>query len=145
MRPGTDATRSFDEPIVYVVCMEEKPKKGKQSHPLLDAFWYLSSTEEHARLNGVKRILTIVCAAQSRYKAVSSLGSSKAQKQNQQQTLLEPFLKSINRNEEYSPELDYALYRLVRGLGASEDTTRLAFSTALSEVCHSLDLCSFIL
>ena len=117
-----------------IFLMEEKPVQKKARHPLLDVFGLLINEKLSIRLRGLKQLLAIVANAQKQYQVKTSSSKSQAQKNQPSTSALDPYLKYVTRHEQYSPELEYTLLRLVRGLGTSDDVTRLSFSTALTEV-----------
>ena len=121
--------------ILNIFFMDTKVVKNKSQHPLLDVFWLLIDKEEKSRVRGLKQLLVQVSNAQKHYQAKRESPKSKPDNVEQTKSPLDNYLKYITRHEQYSPELDYTLSRLVRGLGTSEESTRLSFSTALTEVC----------
>ena len=123
--------------------MDSKVVKNKSQHPLLDVFWLLIDKEEKARVRGLKQLLVQVANAQKHYQAKRESQKSKPDNAEQTKSPLDNYLKYITRHEQYSPELDYTLSRLVRGLGTSEESTRLSFSAALTEVCWIFFCLSF--
>ena len=122
--------------------METKNIQNVHSNPLLDTFWTLLHKQEIIRVRGIKRLLSILSNAQKQYtRRASSAGEQGTV--NDSASSLDRYLKFLVRHPEYSPELEYALVRLTRGLGTSDEDARQSFSSALSEVYNYLRLYNY--
>jgi hypothetical protein len=95
------------------------PAKGTRqpvaSKPLLDCFWNLADVEPTARVEAASQLLALLAA--------------------------DPAAEGGSADAELSPELAYALGRLIKGLASSRDCARQGFALALAQVRHSASQC----
>ncbi|XP_035690472.1 myb-binding protein 1A-like protein [Branchiostoma floridae] len=81
---------------------------------ILDLFWEVAEHQDKRRLDAVKRLIGELKKTQDEYNA------------------------SGENVPPYSPEIGYALNRLVHGLASSRKVARQGFSTALCELLHEV-------
>ncbi|KAJ1639882.1 hypothetical protein T492DRAFT_855890 [Pavlovales sp. CCMP2436] len=91
------------------------PAKGMRqpvaSKPLLDCFWNLADVEPTARVEAASQLLALLAA--------------------------DPTAEGGCADAELSPELAYALGRLIKGLASSRDCARQGFALALAQLLRA--------
>lgn len=105
-------------------------KSTHADNPLLQFFWKISDLNKSTRLEAVAGLLEHVKASQAAFVAPVEVGSKKAEK-------MLSLYDSGALASKCCSDLTYTVKRLLKGLAATRDSSRLGFMLALLAVYHT--------
>ncbi|KAF2076339.1 hypothetical protein CYY_002345 [Polysphondylium violaceum] len=112
-----------------VLPMDEITVEMKKKDDILQCFYDITSMDVETRLKSITTLITTLKEIQDTFKPEHHKDITRYVSKVVEKTKVE--------NEQFSPELNYSLKRLVIGLASTRDSARMGFSISLSEILHT--------
>jgi hypothetical protein len=113
--------------------MSAQQKPAYSPPRIVKLFSFFTSEQTTQQRQHTAELLMIIKHAQRHFKKIPDQIAPKPESSRNLQSL-DAHMKAVRRYPGNSPELDYSLSRLIRGLGTSSDITRVTFSSVLTAV-----------